>query len=60
MWKIEFHNQEFWNIKGSDGIEFFKFSIEKVLKKYGKWFLKMCGNPAERINKRINLCTPER
>jgi len=24
-----------------------KFSIKKVLKKYGKWFLKMCGNPAQ-------------
>jgi len=24
---------------------FFKFSIEKVLQKYGKCFLEMCGNP---------------
>ena len=33
-------------MKRSNGIELTKFSIEKVLKKYGKWFLKMCGNPA--------------
>jgi len=30
----------------SKDIELFKLSIEKVLKKYGKWVLKMCGNPA--------------
>jgi len=30
----------------SNGIELFKFSIEKVLRKYGKWYLKMCvGEP---------------
>jgi len=28
-----------------DGIKIFSFSIEKVLKKYGKLFLKICGNP---------------
>jgi len=38
MCKIEFHDSE-------NGIEFLKFSIEKVLKKYGKWFFLMCGNP---------------
>jgi len=27
------------------GIELLKFSIEKVLKKYGKQFFLMCGNP---------------
>jgi len=32
-------------MKRSNGIELFKLSIEKVLKKYGKWFLKMCGSP---------------
>jgi len=29
----------------SNGIEVFPFSIQKVLKKYWKWFLKKCGNP---------------
>ena len=33
-------------MKRTNGIELFKFSIEKVLKKYGKCFLEMCGNPA--------------
>jgi len=32
-------------MKRSNGIELLKFSIEKVLKKYGKLFLKMCGIP---------------
>jgi len=32
-------------MKGSNGIDFLKFGIEKVLKKYGKIFLEMCGNP---------------
>jgi len=32
-------------MKISDGITVFSFSIEKVLKKHGKWFLKMRGNP---------------
>jgi len=32
-------------MKINDGIETFQFGIENVLKKYGKWFLKMCGNP---------------
>jgi len=32
-------------MKTSDGIKVFRFSIEKVLKNYGKWFLKMCENP---------------
>ena len=27
----------------------FKFSMENVLKKYGKFFLKMCGNPVGRM-----------
>jgi len=31
-------------MKLADGIQVFLFNIEKVLKKYGKWFLKMCGN----------------
>jgi len=34
-------------MKRSNGIELLKFSIEKVLKKYGKWFLKMRGNPVQ-------------
>jgi len=34
MCKVEFHEK----MKRSNGIELFKFSIEKVLKKYGKWF----------------------
>jgi len=46
MCKIECHDKEFWKINRSNGIEFFKFSIEKVLKEYGKWSLKTCGNPA--------------
>jgi len=50
MCKIEFHDQRFRKMKKSNGIAFFKFSIEKVLKKYGKWFLKMCGNPACGVN----------
>jgi len=45
MCKIEFNDQEFRKIKRSNGIELLKFSIEKVLNKYGKWFLKMRGNP---------------
>jgi len=36
-------------MKRSNGIELFRFSIEKVLKKYGKWYLKMCGNPKHNI-----------
>jgi len=32
-------------VKRSNVIKLFKFSIEKVLKKYGKIFLKMYGNP---------------
>jgi len=32
-------------MKRSNVNELLKFSIEKVLKKYGKWFLKTCGNP---------------
>jgi len=38
MHKIEFHDQEFRKVKRSNGIELLKFSIEKVLKKYGKGF----------------------
>jgi len=33
-------------MKISDVIQNFSFSAENVLKKYGKWFLKMCGNLA--------------
>ena len=36
MCKIEFHDEEFREMKRSNGIELTKFSIEKVLKKYGK------------------------
>ena len=32
-------------MKRSKRIELFEFSVEKVLKKYGKWFFKMCGYP---------------
>jgi len=35
-------------MKRSGDIKIVKFNIEKVLKKYGKLFLKMCGNPATR------------
>jgi len=35
----------FEKMKVNDGIEVFQFSIERVLKKYGKCFLKICGNP---------------
>ena len=45
MCKIEFNDQELRKMKRSNGIELLKFSIEKVLNKYGKWFLKMRGNP---------------
>jgi len=35
----------------------FKFSNEKVLKKYGKWFLKMCGNPDNwNVSEKKNNC----
>jgi len=30
-------------------LNFFRFSFEEVLKKYGKWCLKMCGNPDTEI-----------
>ena len=33
----------------SDGIKVFWCSIEKVLEKYEKWFLKMCGKPELRF-----------
>jgi len=36
MCKIEFHNKEFRKMERSNGIELIRFSIEKVLKKYGK------------------------
>jgi len=36
MCKIEFHDQEFRKMKRSNGVELLKFSIEKVLNKYGK------------------------
>jgi len=32
-------------MKKSNGIELSKFSIEKILKKYEKWFFLMCGDP---------------
>jgi len=35
-------------------IDFFSFSVEKVLKKSGKWFLKMCGNPAFFVSNNVN------
>jgi len=35
----------FEKMKVNHGIEVFQFSIERVLKKYGKCFLKICGNP---------------
>ena len=38
MCKIEFHGKEFRKRKISNGIEFFKFCIKKVLKKYEKWW----------------------
>jgi len=31
-------------MKRSNGIELNKFTTEKILKKCGKWFFKMCGN----------------
>jgi len=31
-------------MKRSNGINFLKFSVENVLKLYGKRFLKVCGN----------------
>jgi len=40
-------------MKRSDGIELLKFSIETVLKKYGKWYLKMRGNPVYFAFKRL-------
>ena len=43
MCKIEFRDKEFKKIKRSNSIELFEFSIEKVLKKYGKRFLKVWG-----------------
>jgi len=33
-------------MKVSADIDFFSFSVERVLKKCGKWFSKMYGNPA--------------
>ena len=32
-------------MKISAGVDFFSFGVEKILKKYGEWFLKMCWNP---------------
>jgi len=32
-------------MKISDGIQVFSFSIDTLLKKYGKCSFKMCGNP---------------
>jgi len=43
-------------MKTSHGIELLKFSIGKVLKKYVKWFLKMCGNPAVMYMSWFNIC----
>jgi len=36
MCKIDFNDEEFQKMKRSNGIELLNFSIEKVLKKYGK------------------------
>ena len=38
MHKIEFHDKEFRKMKRSNGIELLTLSIEKVLKKYRKYF----------------------
>jgi len=40
-------------MKRSSGIELIKFSIENVLKKCGKWFLKMRGNPEDACCKEL-------
>jgi len=42
---ILFHEYNIGKMKIIDGIKIFSFSIEKVLKKYGKCLVKMCGNP---------------
>ena len=49
MCKIDFNDEEFQKMKRSNGIELLNFSIEKVLKKYGKWFFKMRGNPEQTV-----------
>jgi len=36
-------------MKISDGIKVFSFSVDKVLKKCGKLFFKMCENPVRKI-----------
>jgi len=43
-----FHEYNFGKMKISDGIKVFSFCIDKVWKKYGKWFLKLCRSPASR------------
>jgi len=40
MCKLSCTIEEYWKMKRSNAIELLKFSIEKVLKKYGKWFFK--------------------
>jgi len=40
-------------MKRSNGIEFLKVSIKKVLKKYGKLFFKMGGNPVISIESQL-------
>jgi len=37
-------------MKKGDGIKVFSLTIEKILKKHGKCFLKMCGSPATSFN----------
>ena len=49
---IVFHAWNFVKMNMNGCIKFLSFGIEKVLKKYGKWFLKMCGNPVGLITKR--------
>jgi len=43
MYKVEFYNKGFKKMKRCNGIDLFNI----VLKKYGKWFLEMCGNPGD-------------
>jgi len=44
FWIFVFREKNFGKMKISGGTEVFSCSIKKVLKKYGKCFLKMCGN----------------
>ena len=40
-----FHDYNFGKMKTSGGIDIFSHSIDNVLKKYKRLFLKMYGNP---------------